>query len=266
MRENSRLGLSIIISILIHVCIFLFIRSLTPKISMNNNPTPKKLENLLVIKRGSSQDPSKNQEGAPKPSKASTSLSQGTITSQITSPMNSINPPPKPQKQKQKDSEKKALDTYQPSNFDPRNLSILDPNPIPSYPSSTEKSSKELDDGLDSRTAQEINQLYGEEFGDLGTAQQDFIKNNLRNIGRITQRYLSYPKIAAYFEQSGVNAVEFVLHPNGDITDLKIIKSSGLSSFDQQTTHTIKIAYKDYPRPTVPTLIRIHVTYSYYGY
>ncbi len=262
MTNNNRFFISLLISILIHGLIFSLLVFLKPQ--QTKKQSQVKLDNILVLKRGYSQDKSKNTPGARKPSLAAKSIQPSPVQMPKQNPLAQASTPPRNQQKKQKNSEKKALDSYNPSSFDARNLSPLDPSP--SYmQNSAPQSALELDKGNDPQTIQEIDKLYGEEFGDLGSAEKEFIRNNLRNIGRITQRYLSYPRIAAYFEQSGINAVEFILHPNGDISDLKIIKSSGLSSFDSQTLHTIRIAYKDYPRPSTPTLIRIHVTYSYFG-
>jgi len=61
-----------------------------------------------------------------------------------------------------------------------------------------------------------------------------------------------------------MNIVEFTLHPNGDISDLKISNSSGYSSLDENTIETIEYAYKDYPRPKSPTKIKIYVYYKLY--
>ncbi|MFC3847816.1 energy transducer TonB [Helicobacter baculiformis] len=147
--------------------------------------------------------------------------------------------------------------------FNPNNLSFLPSEQTPVQPPARTKS-YENDKGLDTQTRKDIDDLYGEEFGDLGTAEKDFIKSNLSEIGRITQKYLEYPSAAGYLGQDGVDAVEFYLHPNGDITGLKIIMASGYKLLDDNTLKTITIAYKDYPRPTTTTLIRIRVRYFIY--
>lgn len=112
----------------------------------------------------------------------------------------------------------------------------------------------------------DIEELYGEEFGDYGLSEQEFLVNNLRDIGRITQRYLQYPPSAIRLGQQGVSAVEFYLHPNGDISGLKIILSSDYMLLDRNSERTIEIAYKDYPHPRTKTKIRIFVSYGLYYY
>lgn len=113
----------------------------------------------------------------------------------------------------------------------------------------------------DAQTKQDISKFYGAEFGQLGLEEQEYILNNLAYIGRITQRYLRYPPNAGMLAQSGGNVIEFYLHPNGDISDLKIIKQSGFILLDRNSIKTIEIAYKDYPHPKTKTLIRFYINY-----
>lgn len=119
---------------------------------------------------------------------------------------------------------------------------------------------------IDSITKRDVSDLYGEEFGDYGLVEQDFIINNLRDIGRITGRYLKYPPDAIRLGQQGVNIVQFYLHPNGDISDLRLIKPSGYVILDRNSERTIEIAYKDYPHPVSKVLIRIRVSMELYYY
>ena len=61
-----------------------------------------------------------------------------------------------------------------------------------------------------------------------------------------------------------MNIVEFYLHPNGDISDLKLTESSGYSSLDKNSIETIEFAYKDYPKPKEKTKVKIYVYYKLY--
>ncbi len=106
--------------------------------------------------------------------------------------------------------------------------------------------------------------LYKDEFNSYTKAQKEFLKDNLSKIGAITQKYLylrGYPYISLKTKQQGQNAVEFYLHPNGDITGLRLITSSGYEALDQNSLETIKAAYKDYPLPKETTKVRIYVEY-----
>ncbi|RXK00389.1 hypothetical protein CRU98_04315 [Arcobacter sp. CECT 8986] len=119
-------------------------------------------------------------------------------------------------------------------------------------------------DLLDEETKSYI-KLYGKEYDKFTKVQKEFLQDNLKKIGRITQKYLykrGYPRIAIRTKQEGMNVIEFYLYPNGDISDMKIINSSNYSTLDKNTKETIETAYKDYPRPKEKTKIRIYVHYK----
>ena len=110
----------------------------------------------------------------------------------------------------------------------------------------------------------EIIDLYGDELGDYGLAEIDFIVNNLRDIGRITQYHINrrgYPREAALLGQSGKNIIEFYLHPNGDISELRVVASSNSIILDNDMQTNIKVAFREYPRPTTKVKIRFFMTY-----
>jgi TonB family protein len=112
-----------------------------------------------------------------------------------------------------------------------------------------------------------IDKLYGEEFNTFTETQKKYIKNNLGTIHRITQNTLTrngYPEIAARTRQQGTNVVSFYLHPNGDISDLRLKTHIGYAALDQNTLDVIRIAYKDYPLPNKKTKIIFYVKYSIY--
>lgn len=109
-----------------------------------------------------------------------------------------------------------------------------------------------------------IKKLYGEDFERLGKEEQKFIKDNLGSIGRITEKYMKYPDVAAQFRQEGTSLVEFYLYPNGDIDGMRLVTSSGYKSLDKSAMESIWIAYKDYPRPSTKTLIRMYMQYNIY--
>lgn len=103
--------------------------------------------------------------------------------------------------------------------------------------------------------------LYGQSYDNLSKKERIFIKNHLSDIGRITQRYLKYPAIAGRLGVSGLNRVEFFLYPNGDISEIRLLRGSSYSILDENTIQTIRHAYKDYPHPDEKTRIRIEVRY-----
>lgn len=110
----------------------------------------------------------------------------------------------------------------------------------------------------------EIFELYGDELGDYGLAEIDFIINNLRDIGRITQYHINrrgYPQSARLLNQQGKNVIEFYLHPNGDISELRVVSSANSMILDNDMMTNIKIAFREYPRPTSKVKIRFYMTY-----
>lgn len=278
-NSDKRFFIALILSILIHIVLAFFIYTFNKLITPKQHLEKLDASNLLILKRGASEDKSKNKPGT-RPSLASRFSPPAPPPSIAQMPskqsFSSMTPQKKQQDQKQtqqetkEKSQKKDIKSLEKSSskyIDPKKLSFLSPaqalafqNPYAPQPSQL---TKENDKGQDEETQREISELYGDEFGDLGSAEKDFIKNNLKDIGRITQKYLTYPREAGILGQSGVNAVEFYLYPNGDISDLRIMnnKSSGFVLLDKNSIKTIEIAYKDYPRPTTKTLIRIYVTY-----
>ena len=112
-----------------------------------------------------------------------------------------------------------------------------------------------------------IKELYGKEFATFTPRQKKFIKDNLGTIHHITQRTLTrngYPNVAIRTKQQGTNIVSFYLHPNGNITGLRLKRHIGYAALDQNTLEIIRIAYKDYPRPKTKTKITFYVKYSIY--
>lgn len=132
-----------------------------------------------------------------------------------------------------------------------------------------EKKAKEIQQELDEikklpEQTQSYIKLYGEQFFDFSENQRKYLKQNLNKIGEITQRYLTYPRISVRTKQQGLNVIEFFLHPNGDISDVKITDSSFYTALDDNTIETIRLAYQDYPKPVEKVKIKIFVKYILY--
>lgn len=134
-------------------------------------------------------------------------------------------------------------------------------NPVPPSAASS-PSIYSLGKNAFGQSTKEMEELYGEDLHSLSLEERKFLEDNLKAIGKITQSYLKYPRAAGRTGQQGINIVEFYLYPNGNISDLKILTSSGYALLDNNSKHTIEIAYKDYPYPSVTTKIRIKVYYS----
>ncbi len=241
-NTQDRFWLSFLLSVILHIAIVVILWFVNEQLKK-----PKlhkvELDNILFLKRGDSFDKNDDTPGTPPPSIASPESAPPMPPS--TSP-NMQEHNFKEQRQSKKvplpNEKQESKKTYQ---------SLNQPNKPPA------QSSK----GRDRITSRAISELYGREWGDLGSVEKDFVTNNLREIARITQSYLEYPQAAGYLGQQGENAVEFYLLPNGDIQGLKLLRSSKFKLLDENSTKTIRIAFKDYPRPQKPTLIRFHITY-----
>ena len=112
-----------------------------------------------------------------------------------------------------------------------------------------------------------IKELYGSEFNTYSPTQKKYIRNNLSTIHKITQRTLSrngYPQVAVQTRQQGTNVVSFYLHPNGDISGLRLKTRIGYAALDDNTIKVIRLAYKDYPLPNKKTRLIFYVRYSIY--
>ena len=55
-----------------------------------------------------------------------------------------------------------------------------------------------------------------------------------------------------------------MFHPDGSITNLKVIDTSGYNILDEYSLELIQIAYKNYPKPETSTKLRFHVQYRLY--
>lgn len=113
----------------------------------------------------------------------------------------------------------------------------------------------------------ELQKLYGEEYDKFTKVQKAYLEKNLNNFQSITQRVLNrlgYPPLAAKLRIGGVNIIEFMFHPDGSITGLKVIDSSGYAVLDNYSLELIEIAYKDYPKPQTATKLRFNVQYRLY--
>jgi len=128
-----------------------------------------------------------------------------------------------------------------------------------------EKVIKPVKPKIDKQT-QKLIDLYGDDFNKFDKQTKLYLIKNIKDIGEITKRFLSYPSLSVQAGQDGINVIEFILHPNGSIKEVMVSKSSGYFMLDDNTMDTIYEAYEDYPRPQKPTLIKIFVKYELLPY
>lgn len=123
--------------------------------------------------------------------------------------------------------------------------------------------------GSATRVSDSIQRLYGDKFSELSAGEQKYIVDNQEVMRRITQGVLDRygrSKIPDNLRINDTNMVEFYLHPDGSISDLRFLKNSQISILDDTTKETIELAYAKYPRPEQKTLIRYRVWYNLTGY
>lgn len=69
--------------------------------------------------------------------------------------------------------------------------------------------------------------------------ENKIIKPIIKILAKALQEHLTYPKIAQDFNLRGVVLVGFVLHPQGYITETKIVKSSGAGVLDDAARNAV---------------------------
>jgi protein TonB len=91
--------------------------------------------------------------------------------------------------------------------------------------------------------------------------EESFLRERLSVIADIVQRHINYPPIARRMGWEGKVLVSFVLEPNGDIRDLKVIKSCGYEVLDKEALDAIRRSYKDFPKPPVSVVVKLPINF-----
>jgi protein TonB len=91
--------------------------------------------------------------------------------------------------------------------------------------------------------------------------EENFLKERLSVISNIVQRHINYPPIARRMGWEGKVLVSFVLEPNGDIRDLKVLKSCGYEVLDKEALDAIRRSYRDFPKPPVSVVVKLPINF-----
>jgi len=91
--------------------------------------------------------------------------------------------------------------------------------------------------------------------------EESFLRERLSVISNIVQRHINYPPIARRMGWEGKVLVSFVLEPNGNIRDLKVIKSCGYEVLDKEALDAIRRSYKDFPKPPVSVMVKLPINF-----
>lgn len=125
--------------------------------------------------------------------------------------------------------------------------------------SKPEPKSPDTSDSGTTKVNNNIQRAYGEKFNTLSQGEQKFILDNMTKMliisNNVLRRY-EPARIPSNFTGRGEVLLEFYLHPNGDITDLKILKASNYSMMNDLFLETINLSFSKYPHPEQKTLIR----------
>ena len=92
--------------------------------------------------------------------------------------------------------------------------------------------------------------------------EESFLRERLSVISNIVQRRINYPPIARRMGWEGRVLIGFVLEPNGDIRDLKVLKSSGHEVLDKEALDAIRRSYKDFPKPPVSVVVKLPINFK----
>lgn len=91
--------------------------------------------------------------------------------------------------------------------------------------------------------------------------EESFLRERLSVISNIVQRHINYPPIARRMGWEGKVLVSFVLEPNGEIRDLKVIKSCGYEILDKEALEAIRRSYRDFPKPPVSVVVKLPISF-----
>jgi len=91
--------------------------------------------------------------------------------------------------------------------------------------------------------------------------EEGFLRERLSVISNIVQRHINYPPIARRMGWEGKVLVSFVLEPNGDIRDLKVLKSCGYEVLDKEALDAIRRSYRDFPKPPVSVVVKLPINF-----
>ncbi|MDX4012874.1 energy transducer TonB [Aliarcobacter skirrowii] len=248
----KRIYIAFLISILIHLSFFIILNysKLFEKKEVKDNQKPHSTSEIKFVKlapKESFEESKQTPKIEPIPNPIKEKKEETIIK-------------PKPKEQKEKEFKK---DLQEAKSFQEKILkesSKLQEQTLENFLS-------QKDTIYNSEVFNELKELYGKEYDNFTTVQKAYLEKNINNFQIITQRVLNrlgYPHEAVRLKITGINIVEFIFHPNGDISDLRIIQSSGYSILDNRTLELIQIAYKEYPKPQTPTLLRFKVFYRLY--
>ncbi len=92
------------------------------------------------------------------------------------------------------------------------------------------------------------------------TAIARYTKANFNNIRAGVQRLMSYPRLARRMGWEGKVVVSFIVYDDGTVSNIQIVKSSGVPALDKNAVATIKKA-APFPKPPIPARLIVPMVY-----
>ncbi len=93
------------------------------------------------------------------------------------------------------------------------------------------------------------------------TRDQVYLQQHFKSIHKIVQKQIRYPKVAKRMGWSGKVLVSFLVHKNGDVSDIKVIESSGYPLLDRSAIKTIR-RIACFPKPPLSAKIIIPINFK----
>jgi len=91
--------------------------------------------------------------------------------------------------------------------------------------------------------------------------EEDSFQEFIFKIKKAIEENKKYPKIAKRLRKQGIVEIEFVITANGNLKDLKVIKSSHHKILDKSAIKTIKKASLYFPKPVKDIKIKVPIEY-----
>ncbi len=95
----------------------------------------------------------------------------------------------------------------------------------------------------------------------LPSEPDEYIRLNKAKVKEVVSKYQIYPSSARKSGCEGICTVSFKLHPNGNINEVRILKSSGFASLDKSALKALEDSAPELPRPNKPVTIVIPIEY-----
>lgn len=98
-------------------------------------------------------------------------------------------------------------------------------------------------------------------YGNENTGKALYLKKHFLYIRDIIQRNIVYPTLARKMGWQGKVIISFLIMPNGNSIDVKIVKTSGQDILDRNAVETVKRS-SPFPAPPVKAEITVPVVYA----